>query len=147
RVVHDAAFTQGSCVVTSDVAAFLPSDVGEKLLSHNFPDDRDTVIASVESRREATMSAPATVDCRDAELTIGFRRASAGQAQSRAIARDVATSTGSAFLDIYEAWSELGATGWAEAFDTGLMLDRYHASARGHRDIATRLLELIEFGR
>src|SRR5262249_44338537 len=39
RVVHDAAFTQGSCVVTSDVAAFLPSDVGEKLLSHNFPDD------------------------------------------------------------------------------------------------------------
>ena len=44
---------------------------------------------------------------------------------------------------IYEAWSRLGATGWAETFEAGLMIDRYHASWLGHRDIAARLLELL----
>jgi len=143
RVVHDAAVTRGSRVVISDAATFLPSDVGEKLLCGAFADVPDTVVTSVRSTREATMSAPATVDARDAELTIGFGRTVEDQARYRAIVRDVAASTGCAFLDIYEAWSRLGATGWAETFEAGLMIDRYHASWLGHRDIAARLLELL----
>jgi hypothetical protein len=124
-------------------ATFLPSDVGEKLLCAAFADAPDTVLTSVRSTREAIMSAPATVDSRDAELTIGFGRAVEDQARYRAIVRDVAVSTECAFLDIYEAWSALGATGWAETFEAGLMTDRYHASSLGHRDIAARLLTLV----
>jgi hypothetical protein len=143
RIVRDAVVTSGSRVVTSDAATFLPSDVGEKLLSATLPDAPNTVITSVQSTCEATMSAPATDDSRAAELTIGFGRAVEEQALYRAIVREVAASTGSASLDIYEAWSKLGATGWAETFEAGLMADRYHASSLGHRDIAGRLLELV----
>ncbi len=143
RVVHDAELMSGSPAVVSDTAKFLPSDVGEKLLFADLPEAKDVIITAVQSKREATMSAPAAFDAGAAELTIGFGRTVEDQDRYRKTASAVSESTGSAFVDIYQAWRDLGCRGWAEAFDAGLMLDRYHASARGHRDIANRLLELI----
>ena len=144
RKVDDAATSAGSDRVRSATAAFVASDATEVVWGTNIPSDPESTIVSVVSEREVVLSAPATGTGEGGELVVGWGRQVEMQAAYRATTRLVAAAMGCRHLDIYEAWSEAGATGWDEADDRGLMLDRNHATAEGHRDIADRLIEVLE---
>ena len=144
RHVEDAATSAGSDRVRSATAAFVASDATVVVQGTNIPADPETTIVSVVSDREVVLSAPATRTAEGGELVIGQGRQVDVQAAYRATTRRVAAAIGCRHLDVYEAWSEAGATGWDEADARGLMLDRNHATAEGHRDICDRLLEVLE---
>ncbi len=143
RRVRDATTRVGSRVVESDAARFVPSDVSCVAAGTNIPNDPSTSITSVQSSRAITISAPATASCAGGELVIGRGREVEIQAKFRLLTRRVAESVGCAHLDLYDAWSDLGAHGWEAATAMGLMVDQYHASPRGHRDIAARVLDVL----
>ncbi|MGZ4716264.1 MAG: hypothetical protein ACXWCB_06135 [Acidimicrobiales bacterium] len=144
RRVHDLVTTAGSRRVRSETASFVASDVTVVVEGTGIPVDPATAITAVVSTCEAELSAPATVDGSAGELTIGAGREVEVQAAYRAANRRVAAAVGCAHLDLYELWSDAGATGWDAATAQGLMVDRYHASPRGHQDIAGRVLRLLE---
>jgi hypothetical protein len=144
RRVHDAVTTAGSPIVTSKNAHFVPSDVRERVTGASVPDEPPAVIRSVESSSRITLSASPVATLDGADMVIGRGRECAVQAEYRAVTQRVAESTGCAHIDLYEAWSSSGATGWDAAHGAGLMLDRYHASQAGHHDIANRLLGILK---
>ena len=61
------------------------------------------------------------------------------QARYRTLDRDIAETTGCAYLDLFTAWAELTGGGWDAADAFGLMHDRFHPSQRGHDDIAAHV--------
>lgn len=144
RTIHDATISEGTRLMTSETADFLPSDLGEWVSGiEGMPSQPPTVIAAVEGPRQVRVSAAAPVTHTGGEVIIGRGRESAAQAIYRAATNDVAASTGCAHLDIYDDWGASGEGGWASAYASGLMVDRYHASAFGHRAIAARLLTML----
>jgi hypothetical protein len=104
----------------------------------------DTTIVSVTSEREVELSAPATGSTDGGALVIGQGREADVQAAYRATTARVAASFGCRHVDVYAAWSEAGATGWDAAAAQGRMLDRNHATAAAHRDIAALLLAAVD---
>jgi hypothetical protein len=143
RRVDDASTSSGSDRLTSEAAAFVASDATVVVRGTNIPADPETTIVSVESPCEVVLSAPATGTSEGGELLIGQGREVDMQAAYRAVTRRVAASVGCRHLDVYDAWSAMGATGWDAATAQGLVLDRNHATAEGHRDIAGRVLEVM----
>jgi hypothetical protein len=143
RKVQDATTCAGSRVVTSHMAGFVPSDVTCIAAGTNIPDNPPSSITSVQSTRQVTLSAPAMGSSNDGELIIGKGREVDIQAKYRLATRRVAESMACAHLDLYAAWSAMGAKGWGAASAMDLMVDQYHASWRGHRDIARRVLKIL----
>ncbi len=144
RRVHDAVTRAGSTRLRSGSASFVASDASEVVWGANLLTDPRTTIVSVVSDTEVELSAPATASGSRGELVIGRGREVEMQAAYRATTRRLAASVGCRHLDVYEAWLATGAAGWDAANQAGLMLDRYHATAEGHCDIAARLLDLLE---
>ena len=138
RTVPDATTIRGSTVLRSPSAAFLSTDVARQLAGTNVPNG--AVIGSVISPESVRMSGPATGSAEHGALKIGSPRTPEVQATYRAVAKDVANSTGCAFLDLYEVWTDLAGPGWEAACAHGLMADTLHPSQRGHDEIARRVL-------
>ena len=65
------------------------------------------------------------------------------QATFRATTESVAATQQCGHLDLYDAWSAAGDTGYAAANADGLMLDGLHPSQLGHNDIAARVWRLL----
>lgn len=145
RSVSDATTTKGSRVIVSDAADFEASDVRSPAAGTHIVTEPPTTLESVESSREATLSAPATGDTAAGELILGLGREADVQAAFRAVDRMVAAELACPHLDLYDAWAAAGAEGWQSAFDQDLMFDRYHASSRGQDDISSRILAMLEF--
>jgi hypothetical protein len=144
RRVDDAVTRAGSTRLRSGSAAFVASDVTAVVRGTNLLADPETTIVSVVSGTEVVLSAPPTASGGGGELVIGRGREVEMQAAYRATTRRVAASVGCRHLDLYEAWCAAGVQGWEAADQAGLMLDRIHATAEGHRDIAARVLDLLE---
>ncbi len=70
-------------------------------------------------------------------------RSSSDQAAFRQAIVNVAASTGSAVLNIYDAWAAAGDTGFAASNTDGLMNDDLHPSQLGHIDIAGRITRIL----
>ena len=143
RRVHDVDFIAGSCRVSSATARFSAIDLTAVVQGSSLPADRLTTIAAVSGPDGAELSAPAIADESSGELVIGEGREVEVQAAYRDVNRRVAAETGCRYLDVYDAWLGLQVTGWDAAVARGLMIDTYHATLDGHRDIAERLVELL----
>ena len=65
------------------------------------------------------------------------------QSTFRSTTATVAASQHCGLLDLYDAWSVAGDTGWAAANADGLMYDGLHPSQPGHNDIAARVWRLL----
>ena len=118
----------------SSTRPFLPSDAGRGVTGTNIA--AGSTIASVQSKTEATLSAPATGSCARGALTIERRRDVDVQADYRATAREIAEAMDCAFLDLYESWAALAGAGSDAATAFGLMADSLHPSQLGHDEIA-----------
>ena len=144
RSVIDAATTEGSRRVRSATAAFLASDVTQVVRGAHIPSDPETTITNVLSEVEVELSTAATGDGEGGELVIGEGREVDIQRAYRAATRRTAEAKGCRYLDVYEAWSDAGSTGWDAAAAAGLMVDRLHQTPQGHHDIAARVLRVLE---
>ena len=144
RRVDDAVTVAGSDRIRSRSASFVPSDITEVVRGTNIPADPETTIVSVPAGHEVVLSAAASATSDAGELVIGHGRDVEIQAAYRAATRQVAASLCCRYLDVHEAWRAQGAAGWDAAAEAGLMLDRNHATAEGHRDIAARVLDLLD---
>jgi hypothetical protein len=82
----------------------------------------------------------------DVLLVNSFERGSFSttvQAQYRSATRDVANARRCGALDLYDAYTAAGATGWTGANNAGLMYDTAHPSQIGHVDIAARIWRML----
>jgi hypothetical protein len=141
RLVADAVTEVGSQVIRSETALFLATDSRSHISGTNIAEG--ATIASVQSTQTATMTASATGSSDRGELAIEGRRDAATQAEYRAVTKEVAASTGCAFLDLHDAWTSSVGASWDAAWAAGLMHDSLHPTQLGHDDIATRVRAVL----
>ncbi len=141
RSTADGTTIRGSNVLRSPSASFDKTDVWRRLAAPGIT--HRTVVAAVTSPESVLMSKPATETGEHLELKIGSPRTPELQAAYRSVAREVAASTGTSFLDLYEVWTDLAGAGWQAAYDHGLMADTLHPSQLGHDEIARRVLSRL----
>jgi hypothetical protein len=141
RRVDDAITVAGSAVLRSSEASFGPADLSRAVSGTNIA-NRAT-IAGVLSPQSVRLTHAATGSCEFGALTIGRRRTPEQQAAHRAITADVAHATGSALLDLYDAWGAIAGAGWEATNAHGFMTDALHPSQFGHDDIARQVTAML----
>ncbi len=132
-VVTDGVTTTSSNVVTSASLNLSQSDVGHHITGTGIP--ASTYIKGVSSVTSLTLGNAAGTDV---NIT------GTGQTGVTLTVFGSTPPTACVVLDLYEAWSASGQTGYTQANAAGLMYDTLHESQFGHTDITRRVLKVLE---
>lgn len=125
----DGVTSNSSTAISSATMSFAQSDVGRTITDSAGKIPASTTIATVTSATAATLS-----------QATGGSGASTGNTFT---ITGRAVDTGSALLDLYQAWAAQGATGYTAANADGLMYDQGHPSQDGHNEIGARVSRII----